>query len=270
VKKVLLASAASVFLLAGPAFAADMPMKGPAYKAPPPLAWTWTGFYIGGHAGYGWGNIDSVNVTGNPPLPAGTRSSRDIDGWLGGVQAGYNFQFAPNWLVGIEGDFSWAGIDGDTAAFSVVPPFTATRYSTTHAETDWLATLTGRFGYAMDNWLWYVKGGAAWRHNELNGSTVNPTLAPTAPGYIRATSTGSETQTGWTVGTGLEWGFAQNWSAKVEYNYLNFSGTVSRVATYNPLFPAGVNPLLRDVDVDLHLIKIGINYRFNWLSPAAP
>src|SRR5262249_51067999 len=147
-----------VSLFGTSAMAADLPVKAPAMIAAP--AFSWTGFYIGAHVGYGWGTIESTNVNGNAPFPPGSSHSTDVNGILGGVQAGYNYQFAPNWVAGLEGEFSWSGIDGNSTEASVVPGFTTTRLDSGHDKVNWLATATGRLGYAAGNWLWYVKGGA--------------------------------------------------------------------------------------------------------------
>lgn len=214
-----LLTAAGVALGAQAASAADM--SRPVYKAPPPAvvaAYNWSGFYIGGHIGYGWGSegaFDTAALVGG---------STDPDGFLGGVQVGYNWQ-VDRWVFGIEGDWSWTGADGATVLG--VP------FSSDHS---WYATLTGRLGYAWDSWMWYVKGGAAWADTEY-----------TLLGF----GTASDTRVGWTIGTGLEWAIAPNWSAKLEYNYLDFS---------NDSFAFVGGPV--DVDTQVHLVKLGLNYRF--------
>jgi len=240
-----------------PAFAADMPMKAPISSAIAP--YDWNGFYLGGHAGYGWGRADATNINGNVNFPAGLQHGLDLNGWFGGVQLGYNYQLpASNWLVGIEGDFSWAGIDGDSSDPSPVTP--ATRVNLSHGKVDWLATATGRLGYAYSNWLFYAKGGAAWAHQEAKATTVDPS----AGSLLISLVTGEDTRVGWTVGAGVEWGFWQNWSAKVEYDFLDFG---SRKETNSAAYfngASGLNPLLRDVDFKMSVVKLGINYRFNW------
>lgn len=96
------------------AAAADMPAR--TYTKAPVVspAFNWTGFYVGVHAGYGWGNSKSVATNGTLPFfPAGSVTSNDLDGWLAGGQLGYNYQFSPNWLIGIEGDMAGTGIKED-------------------------------------------------------------------------------------------------------------------------------------------------------------
>jgi outer membrane immunogenic protein len=246
----------------GIANAADLPVKAHAPVVVATPAYNWTGFYLGGHIGYGWGHTDVTNINGNPPFPAGTQSSSDQDGILGGLQGGYNWQFAPNWLIGFEGDYSWADISGDQSRYSTVTSpvnYTARRFNTANRKVDWTATATARLGYAWNNWLFYAKGGAAWAHAKSNSTTVNPA----AGNIVLATTTGESTRTGWTVGGGVEWGFWNNWSAKIEYDYLDFgSETVNLAATY-PGPVTGLNPLVRSVDSHISEIKFGVNYRFN-------
>jgi outer membrane immunogenic protein len=258
--KLLLAGtiAFAVAGLGSQALAADMPVK--AAPRPVVAAYNWTGWYVGGHIGGGWSGIDITNVNGNAPFPAGTQNSTNQSGVLGGIQAGFNYQMNSNWVVGVEGDYSWASLKGDDTRFSVVPGFTASRLNSTHTEVDWMATVTGRVGYSVSNWLLYAKGGAAWAHKEENGTTVDPT----AGNLLRTVITGDETRFGWTVGAGAEWGFAPNWSAKFEYNYLDFgTDRESRNATY--LVGTGLNPLVRDTDFHIRVVKAGLNYRLNFL-----
>ena len=211
-----LALAASVSVVAiGTGLAADLGNR-QVYKAPP-LAQTfnWTGFYVGAHIGGGWGSADW----------SGSSSVKN-DGVIGGGQIGYNWQVAPNWVLGLEGDISGSGMKGNTGCYAA---------ATCSNDINWLATVTGRFGYSFDRALIYAKGGLA-----LAGQDVNNT----APGLITSSS---DTRTGWTVGGGLEYAFAPAWSAKIEYNYMDF-GTKT----------IGLN----DVGQTVNALKIGVNYRF--------
>lgn len=254
-KSVVLAAA----LIAIPvvsASAADMPLK----AAPIPyVSYNWTGFYIGGNVGYGWGHLDKTNVNGNAPFPAGTTSTVDANGGLGGLQGGLNYEFSSGWVVGVEGQYSWSHIDGSDTRFSAVPGFTTTRLSTANDNINSIATVTGRVGHAFNNWLLYVKGGGAWARAGNNSNSVNPALG----NLLLNTSTASSNRSGWTVGLGAEWGFWQNWSARIEYDYMDFgTTTVSDSVTYFN-GAAGLNPLLRNVNMNVSVIEAGLNYRFN-------
>jgi outer membrane immunogenic protein len=250
IKRLIIAASACALTSIGAA-AADMPVKAP--EAPVPH-FDWSGLYLGGEAGFVRGHVHSLFLNGNPPFPAGTVHDTTSESWLAGFQGGFNYQFAPNWLVGVEGDFTWTGLSGDHTYVSTT---VANRQSINHGETPWQATLTGRLGYVVNDWLFYVKGGAAWRHHTYNSTSINSATAA-----VLATSSGSDTTTGWTVGTGLEWKVWQNWSAKVEYDYMRFDYTQSALVTY--FGAAGVNPRLNDTNVDVHRILFGINYFFHW------
>jgi outer membrane immunogenic protein len=123
--------------------------------------------------------------------------------------------------------------------------------STSTSKYDWYATVTGRVGYAWDNWLVYGKGGAAFARVEYGGSSFVP-----GPGTFVVNPT-NDTLSGWTVGGGVEFGFLKSWSAKAEYNYLDF-GTTQRVfvTTTGAVGPA------TNYETHVHAFKVGLNYRF--------
>src|SRR5919201_3724027 len=150
------------------------------YTVNQPLnAYSWAGPYLDGNIGYEWGSVDN-----NPAKPSG---------FVGGVQAGYNFQNGP-WVFGVEGDIQAAGADDTFAPWKFSNP--------------WFGTLRGRAGYAFSNVLFYGTAGLAF--GELRAQTFF--------GW-----TESHTSAGWTIGAGAEVGLAPNWSAKLEYLYLDLS-----------------------------------------------
>lgn len=227
--------AALIAVTALPAIAADMRVL-PAMSAPPPLAYNWTGFYLGGHLGSAWSNGEwtTLGVSG------ADASINSAVGFIGGGQIGWNYQFAGGWVVGIEGDFS-----GSTMNKSVNGCFADTTQTCT-MKNQWTALLTGRFGYALDASLLYVKGGAAWGHfNYENPDPVNS----------GQTFSGNQTRTGWTIGAGWEYAFTPNWSAKIEYNFLDFGD--ESVSLVGPT--ASFTENIRN---DIHQVKLGVNYRF--------
>ncbi|HEY0568364.1 MAG TPA: outer membrane beta-barrel protein [Xanthobacteraceae bacterium] len=247
-KKLLLNSAAfGVFALgfAVNAVAADLPARAPMYNAPAP-SWSWTGFYIGGHVGGGWGDKHWHSPAFTPSIDQGMHHVR---GGLGGGQVGFNVQLA-NWVVGIEADASWAALNGSNADnFFVVNGSSEVNRS----KVDSVGTVAGRLGYAVDRVLGYVKGGGAWVRDEYSVSNI------VAPGTVLATA--SENRWGWMAGIGLEYAFAPNWSVKFEYDYLDF-GT-KRLQFTGPNFV----PFNEDIDQHLSLFKVGINYRFGSSGP---
>ena len=252
-KKLLLASSAVMF--AGPALAADLParmsVKAPVVAAVP---YSWTGCYVGAHAGYGWGTADFFDPLGNFAA-AGASVRAKPQGGLAGGQLGCNYQFASNWVVGIEGDYAWANIRGGVPQADLF--FNGKNLT---SKTDALASVTGRIGYTWDRLMFYGKGGAAWAHDRYSLQTPGFALPPI--GIIPANEfTNRTTRSGWTLGVGAEWAFADNWSAKVEYNHYDFG---SRSLNLTDAVGA-INPTTVTQRIDT--VKIGINYRF-W-SPSA-
>jgi outer membrane immunogenic protein len=232
--KRLLLGAAAFVAFAAPAFAADMPprpyTKAPAYTAPQAV-YNWTGFYIGGHVGGAF---------------AGDNSLQGSEGrFLGGVQGGFDYQFATNWVVGAEAQYSWLSSNNNGVLFPG-----GTLVSTNN---DQLGSVTGRLGYTWGPALLYAKGGYAWRDNSnIDVSVGGAPVAFTADGSRKD---------GFTVGAGLEYMFAPNWSAKAEYQYYNFGNTTF---TGGPAEIVGSR--FRNDD---HTVKAGINYRFGWGGPVA-
>ncbi len=252
-KRLLLASTALMF--AGSALAADLPAGVPV-KAPivaPIPYFSWTGCYVGGHVGYGWGRKSFSDPNGFNFAPPGVTIDDDTRGFLGGGQVGCNYQFAPNWVVGFEGDVSWANIKGDLTS----DPFFSGKNQTVSAKTDWLATATGRVGYTWDRWLLYAKGGAAWAHDKYNIHFPAFFIFPATD--FAAT----ETRLGWTVGAGIEWAFADNWSAKIEFDHYDFGSR--RIDLVDPTPFGGTFP--GDIKQRIETVKFGINYRFG-VAPA--
>src|SRR5258708_39559000 len=196
-KRVLL-GAAAIIAFAAPAFAADIPprtyTKAPVYTAPQ-VVYNWTGFYIGGHLGGAFAGNNSLEGTGGR--------------FMGGVQGGFDYQFATNWVVGAEAQYSWLSNNNNGVVFPG-----NTLVTTNNNQ---LGSATGRLGYTWGPALLYAKGGYAWRDNHNIGVTV--------AGVPAAVTTNGTRKDGYTVGAGLEYMFAPNWSAKAAYQYYNFRTT---------------------------------------------
>jgi outer membrane immunogenic protein len=231
-KKFLLATTAVAALGAiAPVNAADLGYnKAPAYAAP---IYNWTGFYVGGHVGGAFSGSNNFNG-----LVLSDYSAR----LMGGLQAGGDWQFAPNWLVGVEGQYSWLGNNQFNATF----PGGLVYRNDQRA----IASITGRVGYTWGPGLVYVKGGYAYSDN-------NETV--TLGGVPVAFALDHSHRDGYTIGAGVEYMFAQNWSAKAEYQYYNFGD--SRFVAPAVLVPFGT------FHNDDHTIKLGVNYRFNFGGP---
>ena len=208
-KFVLAATALSSMMAASAAGAADLPPQYKSLALPPYL---WTGFYVGGNIGGGWFNAND-----------GFGQGFNASGLVGGGQIGYNFQRG-HWVWGAEADISGAGASGN-----LVPGFAK-------FNVDMVSTFTGRFGYAQDRWLVYGKAGVGWVDVSANVAAV-PMV-----GFPGASFSG--TGSGGAFGVGAEYAFANNWSAKVEYNIIDLG---SDNAFGNTTFQT---------------LKAGVNYRF--------
>ena len=245
-------SAAGALMCALPALAADLPVKAMPL---PQSVYNWTGFYVGGHVGYGQGMKDWLTAT----------FDYQVQGFLGGGQVGYNQQVG-NLVFGIEADASWGNIKGDQTVSigGALVGFTQTGVGSTTI--DGLATLTGRLGLAQDRWLVYVKGGAAWAHERHNLATSLTAVG--GPPILTSNANGSEDRLGYVFGIGSEWAFWGNWSFKSEYNYVHLGTREVRLIGSETAFGV-TTPFTADLDIQqsLHLAKFGVNYRF---GPDAP
>lgn len=224
------ALASGVLVLPGAGFAADLPLKARAAKT----VYQWTGFYVGGHVGYG----DAGFGPGTNPLPQqGGLLPHSVTGFSGGYQLGYNRQFANRVVLGIEADATFTGpTDGPALARSLAP---------FHTTIDYVGTVRGRIGYAFDRFMPYITGGAAWGHTHINVNDGDGVTQLFPVGHYQA---------GWTAGLGLEYAISGNWTAKVEYDYVDLSRK-----TYD-LSGFGLSSIY--VDPHIHLFKLGLNYQF--------
>ena len=252
------------------ASAADIAAR-PYTKAPVVVAevYNWTGFYVGGHAGYDWmRSTDSLSpanaaATGFlfPPPDIAPSLALNPAGFIGGGQAGYNWQVNPMWVVGLEADLSWTNLDKTVA---LPGPDDATRIVTAREKLDWFGTFRGRVGITpSDRVLLYVTGGLAYANASLSTALTRPGFSPGAPpngcGGFNNCQTGSVSGTrfGWTVGGGVEWAFANNWSLKGEYLYYDL-GNLSHTMT-DPFFPA---IFIASASLRGSIARAGLNYHF--------
>jgi outer membrane immunogenic protein len=238
------------------ASAADMPVKSRPYVEA--QVFSWSGFYLGLHAGYGWGsnNWKSLGFIQDPTADSGLLKPK-TDGVLGGIQLGANYQLA-SWVFGIEADMAFIHAKGSANGplFSLGLPVPGP-VATATSQIEWLALFTGRAGYAFDRTLFYVKGGVAAAGTKDNFTL---SLATSAPPQFIDFGTRNNTQVGWTIGGGIEHAFAPNWSAKIEYNYVDL-GTTSE--NFNGIGNLGTPITMRqDIEHKLQIVKVGANYRF--------
>lgn len=263
--KLLKSSAASIALTGvlsfAPAMAADLGPYSPrssSKDAPYTAPFNWAGFYAGVHAGYGWS--DSTNrlqgVSGTTNFFGGSVASSvpvDAEGFIGGGQIGYNYLVGGGFLIGIEADFSVADLSETNSRIS---PNGDNRLVTAHQELNWFGTVRARLGMTpTNNLLVYATGGFAFGDGEV--STALTRLSGCAGNNCQKGSA-SETLTGWTVGGGLEYALAKNWTVKAEYLYVDL-GSISHLMT-DPNFPATV--FRAEVPFQEHIARVGINYKF--------
>ena len=248
--KHLLLGSVALLVTVGTAGAADMPVKMPV-KAAPVVAYDWTGFYIGGY--YGTSVGESRGRTDPPGNPAGTRVGQFNINQLGltiGGTVGYNWQFAPAWLVGLEGDFGTLGVDHTVKEYNDVVIM--------GSKADWYGTIRGRFGYVTGPSLLYVTGGVAFVNitDTFGGNSI------TIPASAVTT-----TRTGWTVGGGVETKLSRNWTAKTEYLYIDAGSYTVGTDVFGVGVAPGSGPLVPTTfDHTYHVIKTGLNYKLdgNW------
>jgi outer membrane immunogenic protein len=225
------------------AAAADLPVKAARPMAvTAAVPFSWTGWYIGANIGGAWGAGSSASATPGafdetPLISIDTKGS----GVFGGLQLGYNWQFAPAWVAGIEAEGGYIGIDKDrTVTGAVDQNFVSVKY-------EGYGTLAGRLGWTNGPLLAYGKGGLAVARirnqaADIDGTAIDPT---------DFTST-TNTAWGYAVGGGLEWAFASNWTAKVEYLYMDFGS--ERSTNLDGDFFKHENKL--------QTVKFGVNYKF--------
>ncbi|QWG20945.1 porin family protein [Bradyrhizobium sediminis] len=261
------------------ASAADL---APRYtKAPPVMVevWNWTGFYIGGNAGYSWGRSNSDvsyfnTATGLPIVPpAGsiTSAAFDMNGGIAGGQAGYNWQTG-SWVWGVEADIQWSGEKGSSRFLcaplaqlggaclpgltALIPGVTGTSLALDQS-LEWFGTARLRGGFLVSpRVLLYGTGGLAYGSIKTSG-----TLSGFTPGDVPVSISGSSTEThlGWTVGAGIEGKITQNWSAKLEYLYMDLGRYDSLTLSLAPASLIGAHVSSHFTD---HILRAGINYQF--------
>jgi len=265
-KKILTAATALLAIAtANAASAADMPLKAPPVAAP---AWyDWTGFYVGINGGYSWGR-SHTDVTGTTSVPTALAfaMSQNLNGGLGGGQAGYNWQFNRNWLFGLEADIQGTGQRGtaDAPTFVFVPGVAAAALPTVTAtgtlaqKLPWFATLRARLGVEpTDHWLLYVTGGAAF--GEVDSTATATTLTSTGI-FLSSASSTNNTLAGWTIGGGAEWVISGPWTMKAEYLYIDL-GKFTNTYTFTGLATGGFATATATSHVTDNIFRVGINYR---------
>jgi outer membrane immunogenic protein len=237
----------------------------------------WTGFYAGLNIGGGW-SANSVNPNGWAPYlspatgiitfaPGNFSGGSNAGGVVGGGQIGYNYQFGPSFLVGVETDFQGTSMSsGGNNNYILYPdPFVAGAFLTpltpggnAGVSLNWFGTVRGRVGYLFTpTLLVYGTGGFAYGGGSSNRDFWFGDV--------------SGTRTGWTAGGGVEWMFWPNWSAKVEYLYYDLGSVTMNSVSIEPgalIIPAWGYVVQTQKRFDGNMVRAGLNYHFNWGAPA--
>jgi outer membrane immunogenic protein len=230
------------------ASAADLGVRAAPPPAPVVIAPTWTGFYIGGNVGAGWAKNDT-SVSGTVPAAVlGTAlpfslplTSQTMSGFIGGLQGGYNYQIG-TFVIGVEADGDWGNVNGTAPCLVVIS-------CTSKINSMW--DVGGRAGVVADKALIYIKGGGAWASTNFTGAV--------AVAGLNGSTSLSTNRSGAFLGTGIEYAFMPNWTAKVEYDYYDFgTKTVSTsVAAAGVVLPLSATSKLTE-----QTVKFGVNYKF--------
>jgi outer membrane immunogenic protein len=216
-----------------------MPVKAPVVA---PM-FNWTGFYGGVNGGYAWAN-GSITLTEDVG-PASANFPVDLDSWFAGIQGGFNYQMPNNVVWGIEADYQRA--NGNDRAVGPLGFPTGGGPAIVTASLDWFATLRGRIGVANGQTLYYITGGAAWPGAKYDAFMLFDAGSASFSGRPKL---------GYVVGAGIEWFLRDNWTAKIEYQYLDFgSRTTNAMGT-------GGQAVSGKFDLDMHTLRFGLNYRF--------
>ena len=285
--RTLVLATAGVVALIGSAFAADIAVRAPAPLPPPPAPlYNWTGFYAGLNAGFHWGrncvHTTTTNVFTSPGLglegfasaqaSLGTGATcPDDNGFIGGGQIGYNWQLT-NWVLGFETDLQGASNNNDqdqiTAMSSphLATNFTGTGIITSSKDLKWLGTVRGRLGFlAAPSFLVYGTGGLAYGKVEAT-TTISEDISFGSPTF----GSFSDTRTGWTVGGGVEWLFAPNWSVKAEYLYYDLGQVtwslpdINQFGLFGPIIPPALLQTASQSTTRFNgnIMRAGINWHF--------
>ena len=237
--------AALLAAVSGSAMAADLgrpapaPAPAPVYKAPPPMIYSWTGCYLGGHVGGVWSN-DSYTLDNGAFVES---FSFNPNSWIGGGQLGCQMQ-ASSFVFGVEG--TWSGTDLKQTNKSVVDPLRNRTF-----KLDEIATVTGRLGVAFDRWMIYGKGG--WADGRIDTFALN--TATNVSIDLNAW------QSGWTVGGGIEWMMWQNLVLGAEFNYYSFKFDRSGLDN------VGGTSRFFNTNANVYSAMVRASWLFNWGGP---
>jgi outer membrane immunogenic protein len=252
--------------------AADLsrPAPAPVYtKAPMMPVYTWTGAYIGLNAGGAFGDSEVATTTLSPPVSyfattsvpaiaaAGAQTIKP-NGFTGGGQIGYNWQASSATVLGLEADFQYFGLKGSASASATYPCCAPTGFTISESvKTDWLATFRARLGFLVTPaTLFYVTGGGAVTNLQGSFAFTDTFSSATESGAFNTT------KLGWTAGGGVEWAMSGGWSAKAEYLFVSFPTVTTTSNNLNIGAPVPAQTFTHSADLDAHIVRLGLNYKF--------
>jgi len=247
------------------ALAADLPVRA-LTSAPAPVAPSWTGFYLGVHAGWGWTSQDNATSALNTGAGAAATSpvsfNLDNDSPIAGLQIGYNYQFS-SWVVGIEGDISGSRLTDSQTAQPLTGAIAAGSCgvvglpcgtATMSQDIRWLSTVRGRLGYAWGPGVLYVTAGAAWADVNYSATVAWPVPAP----EVLFTAGFTSIRSGPVVGGGYEWMLTNNWTLRGEFLHYWFNQ-----APITQVTNVGLTNTFTWSRFDINVARVGLNYKFN-------
>jgi outer membrane immunogenic protein len=275
ISKMIGAAGVATILGIGAASAADLPMK-----APPPVVapvWNWTGFYIGGNAGWAGEKasgtsdfIDTVFAPGNTEFSNPQSNSPSGSSFTGGVQAGYNWQVAPRFVLGVEGDWDWLNTkynfcrqaDRLSTACLDAPP-NIFGFETIASQTNWLATARARAGVTWDRFMFYGTGGVAFGSIRTTESLscLTDGCGGASTLKLALSSSTTQTRTGWVAGLGVEGMLNSQWSIKGEWLHYDL-GSLSNTFTTVGNVGVGTQSVVWSRNERYDTVRVGLNYRF--------
>ena len=262
------AAAAIAILGPGAAGAADIAAR-PYTKAPmmaEPI-FSWTGYYLGVNAGYGWSESNDISTTGQATANVnnvlggarpGTVRVRQ-DGFVGGGQIGYNYQFAPSWVFGVEADIAYTDMGRSTSVTTVPLSGVGSLNNVFSNNLEYLGTVRGRLGYTVGQTMFYGTGGFAY--GEVNNGASLFGSAATG-NNLQFTGSSSQTRTGYAVGGGIEHAISQNWTVKAEYLYYDLGRNTVNVAVIPGAAGAGGTGYNSSFRTEGNIVRAGLNYKF--------
>jgi outer membrane immunogenic protein len=229
------------------------------------VAYSWTGFYVGGHAGPAWGLDAGSSMQTLTQVPTITDpisfDGQTNMGAVGGFQAGYNFQLNPSWVVGIEGDWSWASLGEQSRSFltSLGATLPLGNSVAMQAQLNWVASVRGRVGYAWDRVLIYGTGGLAWADMSFGAYRTYNAVAPNNFGSVRGASLG------WVAGGGIEYATTKHLIVRAEYLYYSLDSDESVRTVCSGIGVCGATPPVNVYswgDATVQTARIALSYKF--------